>query len=195
MGLPTLTKDNVAFELPPAGTQPAAVVGVIDLGTHTRKYKDEKTGKDKLKPNREIFLVFELRKRRTDGTPFVVGRAYTYSISDKAALTPVLTSLYGGDPQEMISEDGLAADLPGRNCLVDIQHKKGTGNNANKTFANVKGVMASPEGIPAFTPEMGPVTFELGQPEPNWEELTWLPRIFGKTVEEVIAASHEAGGS
>ncbi|MHB8106295.1 MAG: phage replication initiation protein, NGO0469 family [Candidatus Cryosericum sp.] len=121
----------------PAGTHIARCCGVIDLG---RQYS-EKFGRWANK----IMVQFELPGDLTDdGRPAVISKTYTLSLNDKASLRKDLESWLGRAITVTEEHDGFPlGSMVGAACLLSILH----GENAEKAYAYVAGVMRVPEGM------------------------------------------------
>jgi hypothetical protein len=121
----------------PAGTHVARCYGIIDLGTQY----SEKFGRWANK----IMIQFELPADLTDdGRPAIISKKYTLSLNDKASLRKDLESWLGRPvtAKEECEGFGLGSML-GAACLLSILH----GENAEKTYAYIAGVMSVPEGM------------------------------------------------
>lgn len=121
----------------PAGTHVARCYGVIDLGTQY----SEKFGRWANK----IMIQFELPADLTDdGHPSVISKTYTLSLNDKASLKKDLESWLGRPVTADEKRDGFAlGSMLGAACLLSILH----GENAEKAYAYIAGVMSVPEGM------------------------------------------------
>ena len=76
------TETAGGWENPTAGLHQAVCIDVIDLGTQPTQWGD----KEKLK------LMFQLEETKEDGSPLTIGRNYTRSLHEKAALRKDLKS-------------------------------------------------------------------------------------------------------
>jgi hypothetical protein len=168
------------FELPPAGSQAAVLVGLIELGHHENDYQGQSKG---FQPR--VFLVWELAEKKSDGSPFVVGRDYTQSLGKKANLRSIVEKWRGktlGDDEEYD-----LTKLIGKPCLLSLVHKQSQNNN---TYAKIDGVGALPKGMAPPKATLTPVTWEIGpDKEPPAED--WLPFVYGEPVKTVIERSRE----
>lgn len=118
-----------------SGTHVARCYGIIDLGTQY----SEKFGKWANK----IMLQFELPGDLTDGRPSIISKKYTLSLNDKASLRKDLESWLGRAVTAEEERDGFAlSSMLGSACLLSILH----GENGDKTYAYVAGVMSVPDG-------------------------------------------------
>jgi hypothetical protein len=121
----------------PAGTHVARCCGVVDLG---RQYS-EKFGRWANK----IMVQFELPADLTDdGRPAVISKTYTLSLNDKASLRKDLESWLGRPITASEEHNGFAlGSMLGATCLLSILH----GENAEKAYSYIAGVMSIPEGM------------------------------------------------
>lgn len=173
----TLSAEDKAFELPPAGTFAARCCHVIDLGTQQVDYQGQ------TKSLHKIVLAWVLPDElKTDGTPFVVGRRFTASLHEKAALRQFLEAWRG---RAFTPEELKAFALPkliNAPCLLNIVHAERDG----KTYADIKGASPLPKGMQPPVPVSDPIVFDIADPAtwPAFERLT-------KRQQEAIAASPE----
>lgn len=173
----TLSAEDKAFELPPAGTFAARCCHVIDLGTQTVDYQGQ------TKSLHKIALAWVLPDElKTDGTPFVVGRRFTASLHEKAALRQFLEGWRGRafTPEEL---KGFALPkLINAPCLLNIVHVERDG----KTYAEVKGASPLPKGMQPPPPVSDHIIFDISDPA------TWsaFERLTARQ-QEAIEASPE----
>jgi hypothetical protein len=187
---PTKGGDGKPFEVLPAGTWRGVIAAVIDLGSHYKKFKAKKEGeKDSEGWRREIYVVIQTAKRKTDGTPFYIGHQYTLSLVDTANLRGVYVALIGPVPA---SADADVTCLLGKPCSVQVTNT----TKGEKVYANVKAIGPYPadDETPAPPkPAEPPLLYLLAGGQP-FEEPAWMPRIYGQKVADVIAMSRERGG-
>jgi hypothetical protein len=166
-------------ELCPAGTFPAVVVGVIDLGTH---YVQTNREKNEWGDRRKLALVYQLGYPKTDGSPFMFAESLTASLHEKATLAKRIESIVG-------SATGDLTQLLGRQCAVSIAHSKGS--RGDRDFANLDNVGQPPWGSQPVPPARQPILWrcDVGAPLPD---LSWAPRIFSDSIPGCVAKSHEA---
>lgn len=140
-----------------AGNHHAVCYAVVDLGTQAG-------GNYGPKP-KVLFsweLPFERGKFTKDGhevdLPRVVSETYTLSLAESANLRAMLKGWRGRDftPEELKAFDLKKVLMA--NCMLNVIHNKGTGKNANKTYANVAGVSPLAKGMTARKPE-NPILF------------------------------------
>ena len=172
-------------ELPEAGSHPAALVAIIDLGTHDEEYQGE------TKSQRKVFLCWELVGEKMSGSTmnFVLGREYTLSYHQKAALRQTAEKLRKKPYQE--GEEIDYSRMLGFPCLVTVEHKKAA--NSDKVYARIKDVTALPKGMQCPRPQREPFAWAIedGGDAPDFD---WLPRVFGERVADKVSRSSEWEG-
>lgn len=171
------------FEVPDQGSHTAALVAVIDLGTQERILPD---GKQEAK--HKVYFAYELvEAEKSDGTPFVIGREYTLSLADRAALRDVVKALRGGKDLQPEEEVDLRS-LLGRHCIVAISHQESK-TQPGRIFARLGGVQPPLRGMRVSPPRHTLVYWELSQePIPG---LDWLPYLYGQPLDVVVTQSRE----
>lgn len=186
MSWKTKTNDKGANfgELPPAGTHPAVLIGLIDLGTHEETYQGKATP-----PKRKVMLVWELVTEKMSGmkdSNHVIANRYTFSLASKATLRKVLEDWRGkkyGDDEEV----DISAVL-GKSCLLSVNHTQ----SGDRTFANVAGVQQVVKGMAVPPAQRKPVEWQVGY---DLDQLPdWLPYLYGEPVAEVVKRCHELTG-
>jgi len=174
------TSGGADFTPIPPGMQHAVCYAVIDIGTQPA------TGN--FASRRKVVIIWELPHElieiERDGVkkklPRAISERFTLSLASKGNLRPMLES-WRGRP---FTEEELAGfdmkHLLGVNCFLNIVHKKGSGEKAGRTYANVASVNPLAKGmakIPPVNPLLlfsmddftGPVTIPEGIPE--WVEV------------------------
>lgn len=168
------------FEACPAGTHPAVLVGLLDIGTYSEQFQGQPP-----KDARKVLLVWEVI---VDDARHYVGRDYTLSFNQKATLRQLVEKWRG---KAFGDDEGFDLSvLVGKPCLISIVHKtSGSGN----TYGRVDGVMSLPKGMPAPTASHPPVVWSVmsGGPVPDAD---WLPYLRGKPLQEVIKTCKERNG-
>jgi hypothetical protein len=180
--MPALPKPNEStFLPPPAGTHSAACCRVIDLGTQDGQYKG------KPKRARKLMITWELftDERMNDGRPFTIGKKYTWSMSEKAALRKDL-EMWRGRPlaDSEMGEGGFEIkNILGAPCFLTVMHE----TSGDTTYANVAGVTKVPKGMTVGGPE-GPTVYLWLSPD------EFDPKVFDSLSEkmrDIIRASPE----
>ncbi len=133
-----LTDNGGDFQQPPTGVPLGRCVSLIDHGTQNGEYQGQPTSR------REVFVGFELPnelipKGQSQGLPFLVGKFYTASISEKSNLRRDLINWRGRDFTKEEAEGFVIKSLLNQPCLLTI-----TLNDNGK--AKVTGVTGVPKG-------------------------------------------------
>lgn len=176
------------FEIPPAGSHPAVLVALVDLGTHDEEFTDDKTGGTKTKAMRKVYLCWELTSAKLSGSAFnhVVGRQYTLSLGKSAALRKLVEGYYGKPIPD--GKDVDFTKLLGKPFLVSVVHKPGSGD---RTYANFAGAGPVPVGLTVPPPKRRPFAREVTSPDPLPD---WLPYYYGEPLGDIIRRSYEVRG-
>jgi len=170
----------------PAGTFPAAIVGVIDLGSRTEETDYGEAVR------RRVGIIYELAVPRPDGQPFCFAETQVFSEYTNSNLYKRYTALVG--PPQAGSGTSRPTYNPthllGKSCAVSIAHREG-GRKQVRTYANLTDVIPPMYGQQPHQPRRQPIawaTFD-GTPPPD---LSWVPPVFGKTLRSLIESSNEA---
>ena len=176
------TKGGGDFAPVPAGTHPAALAALVDIGTHEESFQG------KSKDVRKLVLVWEVE---AENARQYVARDYTLSFGEKSNLRQLVEKWRGkafaeGEPFDLDA-------LPGKPCLLSVSHKvaQGSGN----TYARVDGASALVKGMAALKPTHPPLLWSV---EDNDDALAlaaeWLPYLRGRPLSEVVKDSAEWKG-
>lgn len=173
------------FEVPNAGSLPAVLVAIVDLGTHEDDYQGKKT------KNRKVFLVWELPGELLSGTnqAHCIGREFTLSFNKKGTLRIFAEKWRGKEYADGESVD--IGKMLGKSCLLSVVHKT---SSSGSVYAKVDSVSMLPKGMPTPTASRTPFLFEItapGCPVPTQE---WLPYLYGEPLVEKIKSSPEWRG-
>lgn len=184
MGLMARDNGGGDFKKLPAGAHFALCNAVVDLGLQP--------GFQGGKPQHKVWIRWEVPDERVEFTkdgktvngPMSIGRQYTLSLNEKAALRADLESWRG----KAFTDAELAGfdlkNLIGKPCQVMVVHAESGG----KTYANVKGIMgiSKDQAARAKTakPENAPLFFTLD--EPSAEAFDDLPEWLQKKISERI---------
>jgi hypothetical protein len=137
-------KDNAEnFEPMPTGLQQAILVNVFDIGYQMNNL-------DGLPVHQCVFL-WELDKRKKDGTRFTVTKRYTASLNDRANLRRDLVSWRGKEftPEQIKGFD--SNNLIGLNCTLNLVEKT---TKKGRPYVDVATVMNMRKGDEKLTAEM-----------------------------------------
>jgi hypothetical protein len=167
MRLPVEPKGGGTFFLCPAGTFPAVLIGIIDIGTHLKTFPDGRQAEI-----REVDLAFELDELRPDGTRHLIGVQAGLSLREGSKLRELTENLLSTSLDNGQSFD--VSDLLGRACLVGVAQSRSAKGNA---FHKLSSIMGLPRGMPAPQPQNEPVFYHtsMGPPPPILES---FPHVF-----------------
>jgi hypothetical protein len=173
--------------VPPAGTQPAVLVAIIDNGTHREVYEDKEKGTSREVDVRKLALVWELPTRKISGYKdrnHVVAKGYTFSTGPNSKLRQLMETWRGKKYAEGENMD--LGEILGQPFLLGLTH--GT-SAAGKKYARIETVAAVPEGMTVPPPLHTPFRWAIGDgPYPNPD---WVPYLYGEPVRDIIARSME----
>jgi hypothetical protein len=173
--------DPGSFEVPPADNHAAVCVGLVNLGTQTKKGYQGAPDRDV----HEIALFWELVDcRRKDGSNFVVGKSYTFSLHEKATLRKIVESWIGRKFKDKEKFD--ISTLLGKSCLLGVIHEE----KGERTYYKVDTVAKLPPKMQCDAPQHDPFAWSFATDDelPGQE---WLPYLIGSKVDDLIAASPE----
>jgi len=182
----------------PAGTHHAVCYGVVDLGTQPSTM---------FEPSRKILIQWELPEERADferegkrvNLPRATSRQFTLSMHPKSNLRAFLAAWRGKPFTDEEAGDFDITKLVGANCLLNIVHAEGKGQNAGKTYANVSGASPLMKGMVRKNQENPPlilalddfagktITFPQNMPE-------WIQKLISGS-EEFLARVHGSARS
>jgi hypothetical protein len=175
------------FEVPESGSQPAVLIGLIDLGTQVQKGYQGAADEDV----HQVYLVFELTGAPMSGMKrnHTIGWCGRLSMHEKSKLRKLIEGWRGQKFGE--GEEFDPNVLVGKPCMLNVVHEtsKGSGN----TYAKIDSISKIPKGMPTPKATLPTVVFEIGgaTPIPDAEH---LPYIFGTPVPEVVRRSREIAG-
>ena len=176
--------DGGDFELPPAGTHPAMLIGLIDLGTHESNYGGKKTDRHK------ILFIWELTaEANSQGQNFLIMQDYTWSLNAKAGLRKIVEGFRGKSLAD--NEEYDLAEMLGKPSMINIS--EGLSGNGKK-FMEVVSVSPPMRGltVPPATREIYAFVFGLINSTLDAIEIpAWVPKLYGRNVIDDIKASKE----
>ncbi len=162
MALTAKATGNADFEPLSSGVHQAICYGIVDLGT-------QPTNNPQFKPMRKVAFLWEVPSERIEFTkddkkfnlPRGVSGMWTLSLGTKSKLRPMLES-WRGRPftEEELSGFDLKAVLAA-NCLLNVVHAAGKGQNSGKTYANVASVNPLVKGMAKLKAENPILWFSL----------------------------------
>jgi hypothetical protein len=165
----------------PPGNYPATIVGLFDVG-----HQADQNLKGESIEQRKLIVVFEFTKKRPDGKPFILGREYTWSMSEKAHFHQTVTNLTGRKFKEGDRFNPLS--LCGAAVMVTVTNS----GNGEKVYHNISSVSQFPEGFPVPEPDHTPLAWSVRKGDPFPVDTDWLPFIFGRSIKDIAEDSREA---
>jgi hypothetical protein len=171
-------------EVPPEGNHPAIFIALIDLGTHEDEYQGKKY------ENRKALLCWEISGEfDSAGNPFVVTQDVSImpQISGKNKLRKLLEQW-----RSRPLDDGERIDvstLLGKPCLINLGHGRSKQGNP---FAKIQSIGPLVRGMHAPLPVHEPFSWYHGQGPLRIPD--WIPWLYGRPVDEVIADGREMRG-
>jgi hypothetical protein len=176
--------DGGDFELPPSGTHPAVMVGLIDLGTTENTYNGKTSDRHK------ILLVWELTAEAdSKGQNFIVAQDYTWSLNKKAALRPIVEGFRGKALAD--DEEYDLALMLGKPCMINVTEGVSGGG---KKFAEIAGCSPPMRGLTVPPATRDVVFFHIGALTSTKDDLEipdWVPPLYGRKVVDDIKKSKE----
>lgn len=170
-----------------AGSHHAICYGVVDLGTQDG---------GQFEPSHKVLLMWELPNERIDlerdgetrNLPRAISQKYTLSLHKKANLRAALESWRARPFTDEEAAQFDISKLVGANCLLTVVHAAGSGKNAGRVYANVRGVSPLPAGMNKRTLENPPLVFNLG--DFKGDSITF-PKNMPEWIQETIMRSEE----
>lgn len=161
------------FILAPEGTQAAVLTCMAIVGHHDRTWQGE-TKRQEL-----CVLAYELGETATDGRALSVTETVTFSNHEMSKLFQRIVALNGG--REPAPGEPLPG-LLGKGCILTIQHS----SKGDKTYANIGQASPLLRGMPAPTPSVQPIYFDLADGF-DAEVFEALPGRARKLIEAAMA--------
>lgn len=166
------------FIIVPSGSFPAILTQLVDLGTQEGTYEGKPTYR------RKVRLTFELHGEEVameDGKPMVIGRDFTLSSHENAALREFIEGWRG---KKFTDEEAEGFDyqlMIGKPCLLNVTHTETQG----KKYANINAAMRLPSGMTAPTQVNPSIYFYLEEyDQDTFEKLPeWLQTKISKSPE------------
>lgn len=175
------------FKPVPEGAHLARCVTVVDCGMQKTTWNDEDKWQHK------VWIAFEIPAVRVEWTdkedkehegPALIGKLYTNSIYEKAALGQHLASWRGKSFTSKEVADGFDVGvLIDKPCQISVTHKQS--KDGSKTYANITGIMGLPAGL-----EAPPRETDLTLYDPTSSE---APQVFDrlpKWLQEKVTFGH-----
>lgn len=178
------------FKIVPAGTHIAICNMVIDCGVQSG---------GKYKPKHQIYIRWEIPGEviewEKDGQQFTgpmnIGKFYTLSLSEKAALRADLESWRGKTFTEQELDGFDVVNILGKPCMLGVTHNKVD----KKTYANISAVMGLPKGTPVPSPANELLTYSPDDHSmTTWNKLPeWLQEKISERVKDDASQTVSGG--
>lgn len=177
------------YAVAPSGSHVAVLVGMVDLGTHSKEFKND-DGTVSAKDYRSVFLVWELTDEADPshrGHNFLLSKEFTLALGTKAALRPVVEVWLGrklGDGEEVPD----LSKMLGSKCMLTVEH--GQSKSSGKTYANVKGVGPVHKSLAVPPAKREPFLYAIE--DGDFEPPAWLPQwSYGEKIADKMTRSKE----
>lgn len=194
------------FEVPAAGMVFVRLVEYVELGKQSKTFKDPKSGKETTSDKDMVRLGFELRSKNHPATneetkrdkPLMIRETMALSMNEKATFYKLFLKMRQAtgvlDAKHMVQ-------LMDKPMKATIYHNQGKGENAGKTYANLKqdgvysfvrpvlinetdeGVIETPVNVPPALNPQRVLIWDLADKE-QWDSLfidgKWDDRVNDK---------------
>ncbi len=172
------------YEIPPAGAHAARLVALIQLGTQP----DTFDGKEEMRE--KIFFTWELTdEQNKDGDNFVIGRDYTDSMHESAALRKIVGAWRGAKVEKDEEVDYMT--LFSKPCLITLVRQ--TSRNSGKEYAKIESVGALPSKNMVCPPaKHTKFLWAIGDDINAIPD--WIPYVYGTPIRDKIMESQEMKG-
>ena len=180
----TANNSSGSFETCPQDNFPAAVAGLIALGTHDKTYDDGKTGKAQLAAL--IIQIGTAYAKMSDGKPFLFIKQINISSFGKKSAARLIAEAIVGRPFAD-GENYLLTDLIGKSCQANIKHNPG---REGKVYANLDTIAKLGVGLPQVPLAMEPIVWfpGCGTEFPGIGANLWS---YGQTLKQIYQDSDE----
>jgi hypothetical protein len=171
------------FELPPSGSHPAVLVGLVDLGTTDSDYGG------KVSERHKVLLAWELTAEAdSKGRNFIVVRDFTFSLNVKAQLRSFVEGWSGRAMAD--DEEWDALSLLGQACVVSLTEGM---SRAGKPFVEVASASKPMRGLTVPPRTVEPFAWTFGDWDPRTEPPIpdWMPMLYGRKVADDVKKSKE----
>jgi len=178
----TAPRSNTQRTLISEGTHPARVIGFIHMGTAEDTYMGEKKVFNKIRLTWEFPEETKVFKEGEDAKPLVHSQEYTFSMSKKSNLRPIVEGIIGTTLSDEEAYGFNFASLLNIPCLVSIKHGKSQSGALYAKVGSTSKLMKGQVVKNAFNP-ITILTFQKW----NEEHFQSLPSF----IKEKIAKSDE----
>lgn len=183
--MPIIAKEKGGgdYKLMPADMHRAVCDMLVDLGVQPSNLYE---------PKHQVYIRWatpdETIEYEKDGEtvtgPMVIGSFYTVSLSEKSNLRPMLEN-WRGRPFTAAELKGFdLADILGKPCMIQVQHKE---NAKGEKRAKVTNVTRVPKGMETPTIESEPFLYD----DANQDKFGDLPEWLQKKVSEQIVQHND----
>lgn len=195
MGFPLAKGSSTTFKPVSAGLHMAVCVALVDFGV---QQGSDRYPKPKHKVHIRWACLDEVVEWEKDGQkhtgPAIVGRTFTYSLSENSNLRPLLECWRTRAFTEAELEGFDLTTILGKYCQIQVTHE----TKGDKTYANVSTIVSWPKGVAqqadnlpplvVYSPsDHNPVVFEA---LPQWMRDTIASRI-ANTLDELKQSDDE----
>lgn len=177
MALNPQEKSGSSLGLPDAGTVPARLVRIVELGRHDTKFG--------VKDQVQLWYTLPTRIINDEEAGTYKGKQHqqrtrrlTKSSNEKAALMDHVRVLFPGCTD--------LSQLLGRACYLTLEQNDWEGT----TYSNIINIMQVPEGMEVGEADTDPFYFDFDNPDVNiWEDSLW------DNIKEQITEAENYSGS
>lgn len=183
--------ENKQFEVLEPDTYVGRCYMLVDLGTHSVEFKDDKTGQMKKREMRKVRLGWEIPAKMRDFgkgklEPSVIGREFTASLGGDNKPSKLLEVIQGwrGRPFTPDEKKKFSLNkLVGAPALLSVVQAETRGGG--RVYAKLNSVAKVPSGMPVPDPVLKPVIYSVS--EGAGGAFNELPNF----IKETIMASKE----
>jgi hypothetical protein len=123
-----IKEDPSMYPVPDEGLHKAVLVDAVDLGDLETPWG----------PKHKVSLIFELQETSEEGDHFIVGKRFTKSLNEKAALRKFLEKWRGEKYSPSELQQGVDLEnLLGLNATLFIVHNE----TEERTYANIESIL------------------------------------------------------
>lgn len=177
------------FEKAPAGTHPAVLVGIFDLGEQwVEPFGNGKTdgGKEqKAGWKRQLYYVYELvtKKRQGMAGNHLIAIDLNFSMNEKAKMRKWVEARTGQKIPDGTNYD-VSKEL-GQPVLLTVELKNG--------YPRIAGVTGVPEGYNVPAPLTKPMAWKM-DPSKLDAVPSWVPYLYGQKITDVMRRCRQIAG-
>lgn len=147
------TGETKTFAPIPADSYPMRCFAVVNAGTH------EKTFKNESKKVKLLYLLFEIPEhKREDGSPSIIARDFTFSMSEKSNLRKAINQWTGKTLSDDEAENFDFDTLVGQPIMGTITLSK------DEKWSNLTSIVKLPKSMSISTQHYPSIVFDIDQP-------------------------------